>query len=76
MHVYVVPKLKENYKIDASKVRCYFHYLPTFFHLHVHFDHISASHAGVGVAKAVMFDDVIDWLQQDSAYFSKVRCLP
>ena len=78
-HIPLLQKIKQaglqvlhnKYQISPSSVRSYFHYLPTFYHLHVHFDHIAATHAGVNVAKAILLDDVIDWLQQDGDYFRK-----
>lgn len=63
--------LEEKYGIQANTIRCYFHYLPTFYHLHVHFDHIAGGHGGHNVAKAVLLDDVIDALEVDGNYFSK-----
>jgi len=63
--------VEEKYGIQANTIRCYFHYLPTFYHLHVHFDHIAGGHGGHNVAKAVLLDDVIDALEVDGNHFSK-----
>lgn len=63
--------VEEKYGIQANMIRCYFHYLPTFYHLHVHFDHIAGGHGGHNVAKAVLLDDVIDALEVDGNHFSK-----
>ena len=32
--------IEEKWNLDASKVRTYFHYLPTYYHLHVHVTHV------------------------------------
>jgi len=63
--------LQEQYGIQANAVRCYFHYLPTFYHLHIHFDHIAGGHSGHNVGKAVLLDDVIDALERDGDHFTK-----
>ena len=52
--------LKDQFGIDTAQVRAYFHYLPTFYHLHVHFDHVSADVTAThAVSKAILLDDVI-----------------
>lgn len=33
--------IKEKYDIPAHKLRVYLHYLPSFYHLHVHFTALS-----------------------------------
>lgn len=64
--------VQDKYGIPASAVRCYFHYLPTFYHLHIHFDHIAGGgHGGHTVGKAVLLDDVIDALERDGDHFTK-----
>ena len=32
--------IETKFKVDRTKIMCYFHYPPTFYHLHVHFVHI------------------------------------
>lgn len=61
----------ERFGIPGSQVRAYFHYIPTFFHLHVHFDHVGAQTATHQVGKAILLDDVILWLESDAEYFRK-----
>lgn len=66
--------LQDRFKIPHSQIRVYFHYLPTFYHLHVHFDHISSSlEASRAVGKAVLLDDVIDALVIDEQYYTKAN---
>lgn len=35
--------IEKKFNVNRSKILCYFHYQPTFFHLHVHFAHIDRS---------------------------------
>ncbi|KAE8986452.1 putative glutamate carboxypeptidase [Phytophthora fragariae] len=37
--------LKTKYGVDSSFVRMYFHYQPTYYHLHVHFSHVKMTFA-------------------------------
>ena len=49
-----------------------FHYLPTFFHLHVHFAHAKTiERSGAFCGKGVLLDDVIDHMEMDGDYFLK-----
>uniref|UniRef100_A0A0M3I2R8 m7GpppX diphosphatase n=1 Tax=Ascaris lumbricoides TaxID=6252 RepID=A0A0M3I2R8_ASCLU len=55
--------IKEKYGLDKHQIRAYFHYQPSFYHLHVHFIHVSYEAPASGVAKAVLLDDVINNLK-------------
>ena len=57
--------ITEKYGVPAEKLCAYFHYLPSFFHLHVHFSHINAS-GDSNSCRNVLLDDVIDMLEEDS----------
>eukprot|EP00041_Stephanoeca_diplocostata_P009912 m.156685 g.156685 ORF g.156685 m.156685 type:complete len:306 (+) comp17948_c0_seq2:230-1147(+) len=64
--------LHERFSVDRSEVRVYLHYLPTFYHLHVHFDHVSGERLGGSwdVGKAILLDDVIDNLARTSDHYT------
>ncbi|CAD6884692.1 unnamed protein product [Tilletia laevis] len=48
----------------SSSVRCFLHYQPTYYHLHVHILHAShVSYTGAIVGQAHLLDDVIDLLE-------------
>ncbi|KAK0525251.1 hypothetical protein OC835_005670 [Tilletia horrida] len=48
----------------GPSVRCFLHYQPTYYHLHIHILHASfISHAGAIVGQAHLLDDVIDLLE-------------
>lgn len=64
--------IKEQFRVPVSKIRCYFHYLPTFYHLHIHFDHIGGQLlSGHNVGKAILVEDVIDNLLRDGDHYAK-----
>lgn len=58
--------------LPRSQLRVYVHYLPTFWHLHVHFAAVTCPAAGGGasVGKAVLLEDVIDNLVRDPEYYA------
>ncbi|KAL9940803.1 hypothetical protein V8E36_000291 [Tilletia maclaganii] len=57
----------DKYGVSAGKgpsVRCFIHYQPTYYHLHIHILHASfISHTGAIVGQAHLLDDVIDLLE-------------
>ncbi|VDO14080.1 unnamed protein product, partial [Brugia timori] len=48
--------IKEKYGIDKHQIRAYFHYQPTFYHLHVHFIHVSYDAPASSVAMVCFFN--------------------
>lgn len=67
----VLACLKDKYGVEARSVRAYFHYLPSFWHAHIHFNVLGCPSVGGGLnaGKALLLDDVIDWLERDPRYF-------
>lgn len=64
--------IKERYGLDRSEIRCFIHYPPTYFHLHIHFvptDRVLKVSCQVG--RAVLIDDIIDNLTIDGEYYKK-----
>lgn len=55
--------------IKPSEVRVYFHYLPTFFLLHVHFNHVKEVSAGEVADRAHMLATVISNIEIRSDYY-------
>lgn len=64
----------QHYNLPASKLRVYFHYQPSYFHLHVHFTKLGYDAPGCGVERAHLLADVIQNLQSDPQYY-KTRTL-
>ena len=53
--------IKDKFGIGSSLIRVFFHYHPTYFHLHIHFTHMKmVNKVSSQVARAILLDDVID----------------
>jgi len=63
----VVPKVysTDTEKIDAEQLKIYFHYQPSYYHLHIHITHINVE--GVGI----YLRDVIDNITMDDQFYAK-----
>ncbi|KAK7207676.1 m7GpppN diphosphatase [Myxozyma melibiosi] len=54
-------------EVDHSQLRLYVHYLPSYYHFHIHVTHVQYDAGdGTSVGKAVMFNDLISRLQEMS----------
>jgi m7GpppX diphosphatase len=53
------------YGVAQNQLRIYFHYLPSFYHLHVHFTHINQT-LGCNIERAIFLDDVIEMLEENT----------
>jgi len=65
--IILVPKVysTETEKITADQLKIYFHYQPSYYHLHIHITHINVE--GVGF----YLNDVIDNLNMDDQLYAK-----
>ncbi|OWZ02604.1 Scavenger mRNA-decapping enzyme DcpS, partial [Phytophthora megakarya] len=61
--------LRMKFGVDRSSVRIYFHYQPSYYHLHVHFSHIKMT-LGTFSGKAVLLEDVIYNLSVNSDHYN------
>ncbi|XP_064606734.1 m7GpppX diphosphatase-like [Liolophura sinensis] len=52
--------IQDKYGVPPSKLRIYFHYQPSYYHLHVHFTHVKLEAPGSGVERAHLLTDVIN----------------
>ena len=60
------------YGIRGNQLKCYIHYQPSFYHLHVHITHVKHVARSSMVGRAHLLDDVIDNLENiDGAYYQK-----
>ena len=62
-------EIEKRYGIKSHFVRAYLHYLPTFWHLHVHFDHTAKGGPTHNCGKCVFLDDVIDNLRREPSFY-------
>lgn len=63
--------IKEKYGIDPDYLQVYFHYQPSYYHLHIHFNTIHYDHPRLFVGSSHLLDTVISNLQIDTDYYKK-----
>lgn len=63
--------IKKLYDLDRSQLRIYFHYQPSFYHLHVHFTYLKYDAPGIFCEKSHLLDTVIDNIELMSDYYTK-----
>jgi m7GpppX diphosphatase len=65
--------LHQTYRVEANQLRLYFHYQPTYYHLHLHCVHVNVKlNSGFFVDKAHFLKDVIENLEFfDSDYYKR-----
>jgi m7GpppX diphosphatase len=55
--------------VDASSLRLFIHYIPSYFHLHIHVAHVDCPAKGMDIGKAHLLDDVITNIEAQSDYY-------
>ena len=65
----------QKYGVPRSQLRVYFHYQPSFYHLHVHFTHLKNSPGGINVERAHLLSNVIKNIEKQ-ANFYELATLP
>ncbi|XP_048471335.1 m7GpppX diphosphatase [Rhincodon typus] len=63
--------ISKRYNIPGSQLRIYFHYQPSYYHLHIHFTALSYDAPGTIVERAHLLSSVIENLQTDPEYYQK-----
>ncbi|CAF0790758.1 unnamed protein product [Rotaria sp. Silwood1] len=61
--------ISTKYDISPKTIRAFFHYPPTFYHLHVHFTTLQNRICGCEVERAHLLQDVIDHLKLKNDYY-------
>ncbi|XP_043936747.1 m7GpppX diphosphatase [Protopterus annectens] len=61
--------IQRKYNMRENQLRIYFHYQPSYYHLHVHFTALSYDAPGCSVERAHLLCDVIQNLELDPNYF-------
>ncbi|CAD0206024.1 unnamed protein product [Chrysodeixis includens] len=64
-------KIFEKYQVPASQLRVYFHYQPSFYHLHVHFTYLRHEAPGIYAEKAHLLDAAIANIEMIPDYYQK-----
>jgi m7GpppX diphosphatase len=63
--------IKEKYGVNSNEVRAYFHYQPSYYHLHVHFNYLKYDAPGIFCDKAHLLDTVINNIKMVPNYYEK-----
>jgi m7GpppX diphosphatase len=61
--------LSSKHGVSPKNIRAFFHYPPTFYHLHVHFTTLGNRTGGCEVERAHLVQDVIDHLKLQNDYY-------
>lgn len=62
--------IEAKFGIPKERMVAYVHYPPSYYHLHVHFSHVSQADYGQQVSRAHLLADVIENLKRDSEYYA------
>ena len=63
--------VEEKWGLPGSKVRCYLHYQPSYYHLHIHVTALDFNPPGVNCEKSHLLDIVIANIEQDPNFYQK-----
>ncbi|XP_008587673.1 PREDICTED: m7GpppX diphosphatase-like [Galeopterus variegatus] len=61
----------QRYQVKGDRLRVYLHYLPSYYHLHVHFTALGFEAPGSGVERAHLLAEVIENLEYDATYYQQ-----
>ncbi|KAK4872364.1 hypothetical protein RN001_014393 [Aquatica leii] len=64
--------IMDKYGLDASQLRVYLHYQPSFYHLHVHFTYLRHDAPGINAERSHLLSNVISNIEIASDYYQKV----
>jgi len=67
--------IEKKYGVGAPQIRTYFHYYPSYYHLHVHFTHVRYD-IGASTERAHLLHDVIDNIENINSDFYAKKTLP
>ena len=70
-YVFSQEVVRSKYGVRPCQLRVYFHYQPTYYHLHVHYTHMCYWDHGCSPERAHLVEDVIDNIERDSDYYVK-----
>ena len=63
--------IEQKYGVEKSKIRAYFHYQPSYYHLHVHFNQVKHTAPGSNVIGAHLLADVINNIEMYPDYYKR-----
>ena len=63
--------IKSKYGINSNKPKIFFHYQPSFYHLHVHFQHIKFDSGNVTASRAHLLKSEIENIKLCTSYYQQ-----
>uniref|UniRef100_A0A8C9DHR6 m7GpppX diphosphatase n=1 Tax=Prolemur simus TaxID=1328070 RepID=A0A8C9DHR6_PROSS len=63
--------IRQRYQVQGDRLRVYLHYLPSYYHLHVHFTALGFEAPGSGVERAHLLAQVIENLECDPRHYER-----
>lgn len=63
--------IKDKFGVDSSEIRAYFHYQPSYYHLHIHFNYLRYDAPGIFCDKAHLLNSVIDNIKLMPNYYER-----
>lgn len=63
--------IEEKWDIPSSQIRAYFHYQPSYYHLHIHFNYLKYDAPGIFCEKAHLLETVIDNIKLMPNYYQR-----
>ncbi|XP_060519796.1 m7GpppX diphosphatase [Cylas formicarius] len=66
-----IAAIKNKYGLESSDLRIYFHYQPSFYHLHVHFTYLRHEAPGILTERAHLLTTVINNIELLSDYYQR-----
>ncbi|KAK7792578.1 hypothetical protein R5R35_008672 [Gryllus longicercus] len=70
-----VKAIEEKYRFPKSRLRIYFHYQPSFYHLHVHFTNVDYHAPGIHAEKSHLLQSVISNIELMDDYYKKANLM-
>lgn len=67
--------ITKTYQVSRHHIRAYFHYYPSYYHLHIHFVHLKNDVGGTHAGKAHLVSDVINNIETFGNDFYKKKTL-
>lgn len=63
--------IEQKYGVKRSQLRIYFHYNPSFYHLHIHFTYLKHEAPGIYCEKSHLLDTVINNIELMPDYYQR-----
>lgn len=67
--------IEKLFGVPRCEIRAFFHYHPTYYHLHVHFCHVKMTSKPIQVGRAVFLNDVIQNIELAGDYYQKAKLI-